>query len=387
LWDTIILIQVTTKDSNKKEGLNMKINSIINIILLLICVNCVNNHSIDNKKMKYNNNLHIIDVDWKYGFINNNGKIIIEPIYDRVTEFYEGLAEVKIKSRFHAFIDVKENTIIELNYNALVGQFSEGLAGIREEDKRGFIDKNGSFILDLNKSIADDFNKFSEGLVAYEKNNKTGYLDKQGKIIIKPKYDVGWDFKEGLAVVGDKIGAEAYVEGAEDIIFREFLFGYINKQGELIIDMVYDHAYSFSCGYAFVTRSGYSAHFINKQGIKMFENINGYAGGSFRENLAPYFFIDEGKWGYIDVDGNVAIKPLFEAVAEFSDGMAKIKLEKDGPWGYINKQGEIIIEPKYTFCNDFKNGLAEISFMKMYMNSMLGYINKKGELIWPKEGD
>ena len=49
-----------------------------------------------------------------------------------------------------------------------------------------------------------------------------------------------------------------------------------------------------------------------------------------------------GKWGYIDKDGKIAIKPKFDLALGFQEGRARIKLY--GKWGYIDKDGKIIID-------------------------------------------
>lgn len=47
----------------------------------------------------------------------------------------------------------------------------------------------------------DDANNFSEGLARVRLNNKYGFIDKQGKVIIPIKYDYVDTFSEGLARV------------------------------------------------------------------------------------------------------------------------------------------------------------------------------------------
>lgn len=71
--------------------------------------------------------------------------------------------------------------------------------------------------------------------------------------------------------------------------------------------------------------------------------------------------------GYIDVSGEVVIKPRYEDGKKFKDGLAPIKMA--GRWGYINKQGDFIVEPKYEE--------ADIFFDKRAMVKLIG----KGDLL------
>ena len=51
------------------------------------------------------------------------------------------------------------------------------------------------------------------------------------------------------------------------------------------------------------------------------------------------------KSGYIDKMGSMVIKPQFDAVGRFSEGLAEVK--KGGKWGYIDKTGSFVIKPQF----------------------------------------
>ncbi len=72
-----------------------------------------------------------------------------------------------------------------------------------------------------------------------EKNGKFGFK-RNGKVVIKAEYDYADGFTEGLAMVG-----------------KNGKYGFINKQGKLIIPMQYDFTLSFfSEGLASVKKMG-----------------------------------------------------------------------------------------------------------------------------------
>ncbi|WP_257929466.1 WG repeat-containing protein [Campylobacter lari] len=50
-----------------------------------------------------------------------------------------------------------------------------------------------------------------------------------------------------------------------------------------------------------------------------------------------------GKYGFIDKNGKFAIKPIFDKVYSFNQGIAKVKLNEK--WGLIDKNGNFIVEP------------------------------------------
>ncbi|HEF3474383.1 TPA: WG repeat-containing protein, partial [Campylobacter coli] len=52
-----------------------------------------------------------------------------------------------------------------------------------------------------------------------------------------------------------------------------------------------------------------------------------------------------GKWGFIDKNGEFVIEPKFDGVGNFSEGLARVEL--NGKYGFIDKSGKIVIEPKF----------------------------------------
>lgn len=72
----------------------------------------------------------------------------------------------------------------------------------------------------------------------------------------------------------------------------------------------------------------------------------------------------QGKYGYIDRTGHVAIKPQFAGAGRFSEGLAWVKVNtvKDAAvqstYGYIDSTGARIIQPRFSEAHDFSDGLA-----------------------------
>lgn len=75
---------------------------------------------------------------------------------------------------------------------------------------------------------------------------------------------------------------------------------------------------------------------------------------SFHDGLAAVS--KDGKWGYIDKNGNLAIPLQYDRAKDFREGKAAVL--KDGKWGYIEKDGSFLIQPRFTDAFGFKDGLA-----------------------------
>jgi len=82
----------------------------------------------------------------------------------------------------------------------------------------------------------------------------------------------------------------------------------------------------------------------------------------------------DGKYGFINKDGEEIIPCKYEDADAFSDGLARVH-SKEG-WGFINKDGEEIIHCKYKYADAFSYGLARVQSKEGW-----GFVNKDGEEI------
>lgn len=114
------------------------------------------------------------------------------------------------------------------------------------------------------------------------------------------------------------------------------------------------------------------AYIIDKQGNKIgntnYKNIDHYA-----EGFAA-FENEDGKWGMLDLQGNVAFPPIYEATWGFMGGLAPVML--NGKWGYINKHNEVVIPCIYDRVLGFCEGYASVK-----LGDNRAVINIEGTLI------
>lgn len=81
----------------------------------------------------------------------------------------------------------------------------------------------------------------------------------------------------------------------------------------------------------------------------------------------------QGKFGYADPNGQVVIKPAFDAARLFSEGVAAV--QKDSKWGYIDSTGKAAIEARFEGAGDFCEGLARVRD-----GARWGFINSTGRM-------
>ena len=190
-------------------------------------------------------NLYPIQDGSKWGYVNEKGKMVIEPEYDLAFGFYEGLAAI-VKDKKMGYINNKGDYVIEPQFELpperkaydsfYSSNFNDGIAIVHlgSSDKCIYIDKTGKNIFDKTFYQCWEFdNGVAHVVIEY---GKTTYIDKNGNEVEEPK---GEDF--GIRSVSKWIGNEQ----------KEY---YVKENGEQLIDTMFDHAGDFnSLGYAIVT--------------------------------------------------------------------------------------------------------------------------------------
>ncbi|WMD19911.1 WG repeat-containing protein [Achromobacter seleniivolatilans] len=64
-------------------------------------------------------------------------------------------------------------------------------------------------------------------------------------------------------------------------------------------------------------------------------------------------------WGFLDQNGRLAIRPIFESVRNFHHGLAAVQWK--GKWGYIDKKGRMAVAPRFDEAQDYvEAGLAVV---------------------------
>jgi hypothetical protein len=258
-----------------------------------------------------------VNEDGRFGFIDKTGDWAIEPRFDHAGSFSEGLACVLV-DRKYGYIDKSGEFVVEPVLWAAFS-FSEGMACVQ-------YDRNNY------EKIIDEYSKSGDPQVLMEvpDNIVAGYIDSSGKPVIWPRFQSAWPFSDGFARVTvegeewfiDVTGKAAFpadVPGLdpESYSYASFFFhdgmvriaiddayGYLDTDGKLVIEPVYEEAADFSGGLACVSVAG--------------------------------------KWGYIDRSGALLIQPQFDYAGDFYEGLAYV--ETGDKSGYIDGSGTWVIE-------------------------------------------
>lgn len=296
----------------------------------------------------------------EYQYIDKEGNIVINPQFSEATIFREGLALVKTSGdeRKYGFINEDGKYVVNALYkDATV--FSDGLAWVvMEGGAPSAIDKKGEMIFTL--SNAAEVRIFKDKLAAFSVANeedysvKFGFVDKQGEVVINPQFSEVRNFSDGLCGVMNDDGK----------------WGFIDKEGSIVINYQFDDVRDFKGGKCIVQSDNKSGvideegkYIINPQFDWM--SIDG-----------DMFLVEQGgKYGWCDKEGKLIINPQFKDAYQFN-GNSIAAVQSGKSWGYVDKEGKIVINPQFDEAYPFNGNNALV-----FNADKIGLIDKEGKYL------
>ncbi|KMJ59842.1 hypothetical protein AB685_02990 [Bacillus sp. LL01] len=195
------------------------------------------------------------------------------------------------------------------------------------------------------------------------KGTKWGYIDEKGKFVLKPTYENGGEFQQnGLAIVSKGGGT-----------------GVITHTGKFVIKPIYSSIFPFTEGRAIAMLKEGGSVVVNEKGKilsdRSYPFISPYQGGR-----AVYQETKNGGttlYGYLDLNGKVAISAQYQYAFDMKDGKALVQVN-DGLYALLDSTGTKL----QTFPYEQMNGLSEglISFKKTYQDKA-GYVDETGKVV------
>lgn len=188
-----------------------KVIVVLSIIILIIGIISIIKYNKNKSKFNYTIeqisevNYFLLMQNNKYGVVNKNGDIVVDPIYD-VVEIPNASKPVFIckgnydqnsgEYNIQVFNDKKEPILyqyytveaIKLNNVESNGNYEKSVLKYKSDNKYGLIDFNGNKITDAIYDSIEGFN-YREGILLVKKSDKYGIINIKGASIIKPKYD------------------------------------------------------------------------------------------------------------------------------------------------------------------------------------------------------
>jgi hypothetical protein len=163
----------------------------------------------------FENNIALIKKNDLFGYIDSTGKILITPKYITASIFFGDYAIVQMENSDRiTFIDKMGKPMTNLKIISATS-FINGIAGVMINEKWGFIDKNFKFVI---QPQFDEIESLHNNFVLVKNKDKWGLINRKGDIVVDCKYD-RIEFKGELAYVTlDSI--EAYIDTTGKYIWK-----------------------------------------------------------------------------------------------------------------------------------------------------------------------
>lgn len=263
----------------------------------------------------------------KYGAVNQEGTTVLYPEYDNV--YTGGMYLNALKDKDIFIFDLNGNKIETNEVSKTKTENANYYITIDKNNKYKVVDSKDNIIIDKDYTYIE---YLPGDYFIVERDSKSGIIDSNGKSVIELKYDsisrinetdiLQMETNKNIALynlnmkeivsMDNAIVKEVKDEKAYILLYSDTDFKYLDKNGNILTSQ------------------------------NLFENNS-----LFAKNI-------NGKWGFVDKDGNLKVQNDYELVTDFNKyGFAGIK--KDGKWGSINQNGEVVQEPTY----DLKRNIPE----------------------------
>jgi len=353
--------------------------------------------------------------DSKFGFMNGAGTIIIPVIFDHADTFSDGLAYVESSGRGF-FIDPTGAEAIDLGESTSATPFEFGFArvthmytqeiegGVSLSHYRGLIDTSGNVILPVEFEDAgafengilwavqdgqyaifdnsgeqitphefDHMSYAGEDLIIAQRDGRFGHIDRDANLITPFDFEMVGPFSDERAIVivdgfagyvdlqGELVipvqfaGAENFSEGRAAVSPGGGMYGFIDTEGHMVIDPIYEEVWNFEGGVAITIR-------LVGAGVTRVMTLDRYGESVLSTPATGYFKWRDTRIAYsdpssgtvgvnfhlmalLDDDGNMLTGFNFSDIQDFYEDLA-VALRPGNYtlyYGLINRHGAIIV--------------------------------------------
>ncbi len=177
------------------------------------------------------------------------------------------------------------------------------------------------------------FSTLAQELALVRENDLFGYINTDGEYVIEPQFEAAKSFSGNLA---------AAIQGKK--------WGFINNSGKWIIQPEYDKVKDFISGYALVLKNDEWNYIDSSNSILSTPVQEKYY--DFNTDGVAFFRIEK-KLGLLGTDGKLIIEPTYDVIKPFVDGYARVR--NDDNWGMIDKNGVVFIPSEYSKIGNYNS--------------------------------
>ncbi len=268
--------------------------------------------------------------------------------------------------------------------------FYEGVASVAYMDEEYMpsefflIDETGAEIPLPDHLMVDYGFDASEGLItALDRETELyGFVDLQGNLVIEPQFTRAEDFEDGYSAV----------------LFPEGDWGYIDREGNVVSRGIVNDSDWWGPDRdngVYVLQTGeneWTAYAVTGESLFSLQEENLVSLSPPMDNGLCWFATDpsgrknywvDRKFGLVDLNGNIVSEAEWKLMdfesRSFPEGLQVVVQIVDGErkLGYLNEQGELALPLIYDSAYNFENGLAWVR-----IGDQIGYIDHDGNLVF-----
>lgn len=338
---------------------------VCSVILFIFVVLACNQEKMVNQG-GYNPKLHTLEdgdtllpikVDGKTGYINQAGEVIIKPVFKNAGPFSEGLAFTRKKGLF-GYINKSGKFVLDPIY-AYATSFHHNRAKVIHKGKKKVIDSQGREVFSLDTLGVKDIDAFKNNMAKIKTYGEhAGYVNRNGKLIIDTVFEEIRKFNHGVAV--------AYMDTLLDGK-KSSGWGLIDTTGSLLSEFgLYKEIGTFRDSFFKVELKGKDPDFGPKYG---YMNLKGnleftlpykkfWMGQPFLDDYAviDYIYRVDSEAMTITLQDTVVFNKKGEPITQSKEKKYYNKDYKDHAV-IINKKGEVIFDsPKFKVIQNLGSG-------------------------------
>lgn len=331
--------------------------------------------------------IRVQDFNDKYGFIDYNGKIIVDFRYDYCESvFIDGMCVVG-RDFGYTVIDKDGNELMPLNADLL--RYYHGTFAATNESGSYILDKNGNLLF---KGIYDEIYPTAVKNAVVIKDKKQGLIDFNGNVLLptiynsvyfmeeKNVYHASDDFYDyyfdiNLNLIKEPSEKMGVHHGGDDNLLwfkKNGKLGIITTDGKEVVPCIYEDIYPVD-GY-FVVRLNGLAGILNPDGtyhtpptisLEALYNVEHLGNGYFALRLAPF------KWAILNDKGEFITKPVFSQLRVIN---GKIVVLENSKWYEIEFENE-------------QTPVDNSSYTTELYKKEINYLKEKGIIIGDTDGE
>lgn len=285
----------------------------------------------------------------KWGYINKLRSVIISYKYEAANHFCEGKASIKLNDKW-GYINTEGEVIIPFSFDEAYN-FYNSVAQVASENKYGFINDKGNWLVRPTFDYVSvgqfqpDITKIKK-LIAH-KSDYDGLLAIENgliKALSEPVYSKLYPYEsnEVFYVINEKNSSGEYTGKSR--------YGYLDENGKDILSWSGEMRYYRILSEGMRAVRNRNVGLINYKGIEVISplyesEVQMYSLIKTDIDSEGFWFNKNGKWIYMDIDGNQKFKNSFSEVENFRFGYAGAK--KNNKWGLIDRNGNKIVDFKF----------------------------------------